>query len=234
VRAQRDPRRLAPGREEHRALRLAFELIRRSRPLAAAALLHDVSELVRDDKFTARALQIDAAPEMDLLRSGERLVTGQHLGAVDVELDVVEAVVKRLLHPIAHRRRQTHGALLGSAATGRRGRRHPHRGHRLRHLAGTRQHGVLRLCTRMVAWRRKRARGRLPAVRFGDDQRGPARRTRCHLVDTPAVERTAIELDAGAGEPADIRSWSTAAGSKARGELVKRSQITSDTSGDRR
>src|SRR5262249_32296286 len=61
-----------------------------------------------------------SALEVDVASARERLLTGWHLRAVDVDLDIVEALAVRLLHAREGRDRESSIALLPS-------RRGPHR-----------------------------------------------------------------------------------------------------------
>lgn len=66
------------------------------------------------------AVRIERADlEVDVAPSRECLVPGWHLRAVEMELDVVEALAVRVLHPREHRRRQL--APIAVALVGRRG-----------------------------------------------------------------------------------------------------------------
>lgn len=116
-------------------------------------LLHHVGELVGEDVVTV--LVVSAAPwelvvvavstllvvlteidratlEIDVFSAGEGLLAGRHLGAVGVDLDIVEAAAERPLHAIESRCRErvvARSAIARGWGTADRLRRRPQFGH---------------------------------------------------------------------------------------------------------
>jgi hypothetical protein len=83
-------------------VRIGLERGSRGEPAGhRARLLGDVGQLVRDHVLAVRAVRREcAAAEVDMAAADERLDAGGHLGAVGVELDVVEALAKCARHAI--------------------------------------------------------------------------------------------------------------------------------------
>jgi hypothetical protein len=82
----------------------ALEISSARCPLAAAALLRDVSELVSENELAAGCCQVHCAPlEVDVVPTRDGQLPGRHLGAVAVELDVIKPTAERALHPALQR-----------------------------------------------------------------------------------------------------------------------------------
>jgi hypothetical protein len=108
LRAQRDARRLASHRPGCCPRRFALELL--PGPCALSVLLRDVRELMGEHELAAGRCQVDSAPlEMDVTPARERRLPGPNLGAVAMEVHVIEPTAVRALHPALQRCRQPFG-----------------------------------------------------------------------------------------------------------------------------
>jgi hypothetical protein len=108
LRAQRNFRQVAAHRERRGPIGLALELIPRPFTLAAAAaLLHDVGELVRDEPIALwRVRLVRACAKMHLAVFRDRLRRARGRGALRNHDDVSQIHVEQPAHPVADDRIQ--------------------------------------------------------------------------------------------------------------------------------